>query len=150
MTVLLQCLYSYLACIGFCIIYNIRGKMIYYSSLGGAIGWFVFELFKPFGNDLIQYFFAMVIIALYSEMMARIHKVPVTVYLIVGLIPFVPGSGIYYTMEHFIDGNTDLFLSSFVHTLAIAGTLAFGILLVSSVVRLVTRVNLVRYKKRTD
>lgn len=137
MSVILACLYSFLACIGFCIIYNIRGKMIYFASLGGAMGWLVFLAFGLFGNDLVQYYFSIVFIALYSEMMARVHKVPVTVYLIVGLIPLVPGSGIYYTMEYFINGDTNEFLSSFIHTLAIAGSLAFGILTVSSIVRMI-------------
>ena len=30
-------------------------------------------------------------------------------------------------MEHFIEGNIDEFLATFVHTIAIAGCLAFGI-----------------------
>lgn len=140
MEIFLACLYSFLACIGFCIIFNIRGKMVFYASLGGAIGWLAFELSALFGTDLSQYFIATVVISLYAEIMARIHKVPVTIYLIAALIPLVPGSGIYYTMEHFINGNIEAFLSTFVHTIAIAGCLAFGILLVSSIVRLWTKI----------
>lgn len=116
--------------------------MIFYASLGGAIAWFVFEITAIYGNDLIQYFAATVVLSLYSEIMARIHKVPVTVFLIAALIPLVPGSGIYYTMEHFIEGNTEEFLSTFIHTFAIAGSLAFGILLVSSLVYLWKKVQL--------
>ena len=33
MSIILPCLYSFLACIGFCIIFNIRGKMIFYASI---------------------------------------------------------------------------------------------------------------------
>lgn len=136
MNLLLPCLYSFLATIGFCIIFNIRGKMIFFAALGGAIGWLFFELSAGFKSDLIQYFIATVVISFYSEIMARVHKVPVTVYLVAALIPLVPGSGIYYTMEHFIAGDMNSFLSTFAHTLAIAGCLALGILLVSSVFRL--------------
>ncbi len=136
MDLFLPCLYSFLACIGFCIIFNIHGKIVFYASLGGALGWFVFFIFAVTGSEIIQYFCAMVALALYSEIMARIHKVPATLYLIAGVIPLVPGSGIYYTMEYFLYGNTTQFLSSFIHTLAIAGSLAFGILVVSSVMRI--------------
>ena len=134
MSIFLPCLYSFLACIGFCLMFNIQGKMIIYASIGGALGWLVFELTAFYGNDLIQYFASTVAISIYSEVMARVRKVPVTVFLIPALIPTVPGSGIYYTMEHFIEGETEAFLSTFIHTLAIAGSLAFGILLVSSLV----------------
>lgn len=148
MEIFLACLYSFLACIGFCIIFNIRGKMVFYASLGGVFGWLAFELFSFLGSDLSQYFIATVVISMYSEIMARIHKVPVTIYLIAALIPLVPGSGIYYTMEHFINGNIEAFLSTFVHTIAIAGCLAFGILLVSSLVRLWNKIYVANHKKR--
>lgn len=149
MEIFLSCLYSFLACIGFCIIFNIRGKMVFYASLGGAIGWLSFELSAIFGTDLSQYFIATIVISMYAEIMARIHKAPVTVYLIASLIPLVPGSGIYYTMEHFIDGNIEAFLSTFVHTIAIAGCLAFGILLVSSIVRLWSKIHFSNQKRVT-
>ena len=142
MKILLSCLYSFVATIGFCVIFNIRGKMVFFASFGAALGWLAFELSAFFGTDLSQYFIAT------AEIMARLHKVPVTVYLIAALIPLVPGSGIYYTMEHFIDGNIDAFLSTFVHTIAIAGCLAFGILLVSSLVRLTNRIKLDKNKRK--
>ena len=81
-------------------------------------------------------FIATVAITVYSEIMARIHKVPVTGYLLIALLPMVPGGGIYYTMEYCIAGNTQMFLETGLHTLGIAGALALGILLVSSLNRL--------------
>ena len=51
-------------------------------------------------------------------------------------------------MEHFLNGNIDAFLSQFVHTIAIAGCLAFGILLVSSLVRLTNRIKLHNSKRK--
>jgi len=68
--------------------------------------------------------------------MARIRKAPVTIFQIIAMLPLVPGSGIYHTMEYAIAGNTNLFLETGIHTLAIAGALSIGIILVSSLVRL--------------
>ena len=112
-----------------CLVFNVRGKLIFFTSLGGAIGWFVYLLCRPLQNDLV-------VITIYSEVMARIHKVPVTGYLLIALLPMVPGGGIYYTMEYCIAGNTQMFLETGLHTLGIAGALALGILLVSSLNRL--------------
>ena len=106
------------------------------EHLGGAIGWFVYLLCRPLQNDIVQFFIATVVITIYSEVMARIHKVPVTGYLLIALLPMVPGGGIYYTMEYCIAGNTQMFLETGLHTLGIAGALALGILLVSSLNRL--------------
>ena len=55
---------------------------------------------------------------------------------VVGILPFVPGGGIYYTMEYCLSGDTQLFLSTGIHTFGVAGAVAVGLLLVSSLVRL--------------
>ena len=57
--------------------------------------------------------------------------VPVTSYLLVALFPLVPGGGIYYTMEHALNGDTELFLDTLMHTLGLAGALAVGVMVVS-------------------
>ena len=136
MNYFLPCLYSFAACFAFSVVFNMRGKVLLFASLGGALGWLVYLLCAPIQNDILEFFVATVAISIYSEAMARVHKVPVTGYLLVALLPLVPGGGIYYTMEYCIIGNTDLFLETGLHTLGIAGALAMGILLVSSFVRL--------------
>jgi uncharacterized membrane protein YjjB (DUF3815 family) len=135
MNYFLPCLYAFAACLAFSVVFNMRGKELIFASLGGSLGWLVYLLCGPLQNDMIQFFFATVAISVYSEIMARVHKVPVTGYQLVALLPLVPGGGIYYAMEYCIIGNTDLFLETGLHTLGIAGSLAMGILLVSSFVR---------------
>lgn len=136
MSYFLPCLYAFAACAAFSIAFNMRGKMLVFASLGGAIGWFVYLLWNPLQNDILQFFLGTVALSVYAEIMARVHKTPVTGYLLVALLPMVPGGGIYYTMEYCIIGNTDMFLETGLHTLGIAGSLAMGVLLVSSLVRL--------------
>ena len=135
---ILSFIYSYVACLAFTFIYNMRGKFIWLAPLGGAIGWLVYNAMSFTGKDILQYFVATVAIAIYSETMARIHKTPMTMFLIVALLPLVPGAGIYYTMDYCISGDQTAFGQSLVHTLAIAGSLSLGIVLVSSLFRLCT------------
>ncbi len=133
----LPCFWAFLACIPFCVLFNIHAG-IFICSFGGALGWLVYLLAGPlFHSDLIQAFVAAMVISAYAEIMARIRKCPAIGYLLVAFFPLVPGGGIYYTMEHAINGETGLFLESFLHTLGIAGSLAVGVLLVSSLVRMV-------------
>ena len=49
----------------------------------------------------------------------------------------VPGGGIYYTMKYCIEGNMDMFVSKLITTLGVAGAIAVGVSLVSSVVRII-------------
>ena len=133
---LLPCLYAVMACVAFCFILNQRGLLLMVSSLGGGVGWAVCLLCAFTGSDVIQYFAGAVAVALYAEVMARLLKAPATGFLVVGILPFVPGGGIYYTMEYCLSGNTQLFLSTGIHTFGVAGAVAVGLLLASSLVRL--------------
>lgn len=137
MTIFWECLWAFGACVAFCFLFNIRGRTMFFSSLGGLLGWLVFSLCAPLHNDIIQYFAATVLTAVYSESMARILKKPATEFQIVALLPLVPGGGIFYTMEYCVIGNNSMFISTGLHTLGIAGALAMGVLLVSTAVRMI-------------
>lgn len=135
----LPCLYSFIGCIGYSIIYNIHGKRLIPVGLGGVLSWGVYLLCGAFLPGPASYFLAAVALSLYSEIMARVVKAPVTVFLLIALFPLVPGGGIYYTMEYGLLGETQQFLKSLLSTLGTAGALAVGILLVSSAMRLGVR-----------
>ena len=137
-TYLLPVLYAFFGAGGFAVIYNIHGKAsVFFAALGGALGWLAYLLTAPLlQSDIAQSLVAAVVISIYAEVMARLRKNPVTGYLLIAIFPLVPGGGIYYTMEHAINHNIDLFLSSFLHVMGIAGALAVGVLLVSSVMRM--------------
>ena len=135
----LPCFYAFLACIGFSMLFNIHGMGMLICAGGGFLGWLVYLLTAPMvHSEIIQSLFAAVAISAWSEIMARLRKCPVTSYLLVALFPLVPGGGIYYTMEHAMSGDSALFLDSLLHTLGLAGALAVGVLLVSSLARLMT------------
>lgn len=133
---LIPCLSAFVACAGFCFLYNIRGMGILICSFGGMLGWLCYLLCAPLGSDIVQCFIASVLISAYSEKMARVRHCPVSGYLLVALFPLVPGGGIYYSMEYAMNGETELFLATLIHTLGLAGALAVGMLSVASVVRL--------------
>lgn len=136
---LLAVLFAFVGAGGFAVIYNIHGAGILICAFGGALGWLVYLASAPLlQSEITQSFLAAIVISAYSETMARIRKCPVTGYLVVAFFPLVPGGGIYYTMEYAINGQTDLFLSTGLHTLGLAGSLAVGVLLVSSAVRMWT------------
>ena len=54
-----------------------------------------------------------------------------TVFLICGIFPLVPGAGIYYTAYYFIMGDNAMALSKGIETIKIAVAIALAIVLFS-------------------
>lgn len=131
---------SFIASLGFGILFNIKGKKLILAGIGGAIGGVVYHLCLRSGtSELIAMFTGSVSFSLYSEICARICKTPVTTFIICSLIPLVPGGGMYRMMLQAIDGNVINALSIGLDTITIAGVLALGILLVSTCMKAMYR-----------
>lgn len=132
----LTCIASAVGCVGFSILFNIHGPGETFCALAGIIAWAIYALAVQFGyGEMLGYFLGSFFASLYAEVMARIRKYPAISYLVVGIFPLIPGAGIYRTMSFAVHGNMEAFASQGMHTAAIAGVMAVGILLVSTVVR---------------
>lgn len=134
----LPCLYAFLGCVAFCFIFELR-RWTYILSAGvtGAVSWLVYLLLEGESN-VTRFLLATIVVAVLAEIFARVYKTPATVFLIIGIIPLVPGGGIYYTMEALINGDMAAFVRLGMETAASAGAIAVGCSLVSAVARIVT------------
>lgn len=138
---IIECISAFLACLGFALIFRIHHlKFAIISSIGGALGWLVYLLTTNINGEIFGYFLAMTFVAFFSEISARINKAPATIFLIIGCFPLVPGRGIYETMLYCTQGNVDLFLESFLNTLAISASLALAILIVSTMFKVIKKI----------
>lgn len=127
---------SFIASLGFGVLFNIKGKKLILAGIGGSIGGMTYMLVLTHAHsEMMAMFFASILFSLYSEVCARLCKSPVTTFIICALIPLVPGGTMYRMMLQAIRGNIDLALSLLLETLSAAGVLAVGILLVSTLVR---------------
>ena len=128
----LPSLCAFAGCISFTFVFNIHGPGKLIAGFGGGLGWLVYLLM---GKTILAGFFAAMAISLFSEVMARIRRCPVTGYQLVALLPLVPGGGIYYAMRYCLEGDTERFLSTLLDTLGMAAALAVGVILASSLFR---------------
>lgn len=132
----LPCLWAFLACVGFGLIFNIQGTGVLITGLGGAVGWLVYLVVMSVqDNDILAAFVAAMAIAVYSELMARVRRCPVTGYLQIALLPLVPGAGVYRAMSYCVEGKTELFTTTLLHTIGFAAALSVGAMLASSLIR---------------
>lgn len=119
--------------LAFGVIFNLKGKKLIFASIGGALGWAIYILFKYNGSsEPASFFYSAVGITIYSEIMARILKTPVTSTLIASLIPLVPGSGVYFTMSYFVENKSVEAAHKGIETLVVTIAITIGIVVVST------------------
>ena len=134
-----QALAVFVGCYGFSILFNIHGRWMVLCVLGGTATWMIYLLCQALGLDVYTMnLYATLFAALYAEVMARVRRCPVTPYLVLAIFPLLPGAGVYYTMSLGLQGEMLDALRKGLETAGIAGSLAVGILLVSTVFRVLT------------
>ena len=128
---------SFIGCVGFAVLFNIHGPGGLLCALGGVLTWAFYALVLHYGgNELMAYFWGAFFASSYAEIMARVRKYPAISYLVVSVFPLIPGASVYYTMNYAVRGEMELFASQGMHTIAIAGVMAVGILLMATVFRM--------------
>ena len=136
MSELLQLVTAFIGTFGFSILFHIRGRKLWLAALGGLFAWTVFLALGFFiESEPVRYFIVSMLTTLYAEVLARMVKTPTTTFVIVSLIPLIPGSGLYYTMANALSGNSEGFMERGIYTLELSLALSLGIILVTSFVR---------------
>lgn len=126
-----QFLWGAVGTLSFGVLFGIPRKHYLACALDGAVGWVVYELAIMLGQGpVMAALVASVPLTLLARIFAITLKAPVTVFLLCGIFPLVPGAGIYYTAYYFILNNNELFTKNGMDTLKVAVALAIGISLV--------------------
>ena len=105
-------------------------KFLPYAAFSGGFAWWAYLVINNLTHSTLQ-------AAFLSHILARIMKAPVTVFLIAGILPSVPGAGIYRTVYYLIQGDQTLSTHYLISTLHTAGAIALAIFITDSVVNLV-------------
>ncbi len=146
---IIQILMGYLGTLGFNILFNLRGKKLWLASFGGLLSWSVVLFLDSWiPSEMIRYFLGSSAGAVYGEVLARAEKTPTTTFLVPSVIPLIPGSALYYTMNYALNRQWVQFGHQAIYTLKLAGALAVGIIAVTTLARLLT-VTVKHLKKQT-
>ena len=88
--------------LSFAVLFGCPRKSLPFCGLVRAVGWFVYELAVMLGADsAAASLLAVIPLTLLTRVFAIVLKMPVTVFLLSGIFPLVPGAGIYYTAYYF-------------------------------------------------
>ena len=130
---IIEVISAFFAAFSFGILFNVKGKYLYVAGIGGALGWLVYKVCLNYGvGDSSSLFLSAVIFSIYCEIYARIYMTPATILSVCCLIPLVPGYGVYNTLYECLKGDYIKALDFGTNTLASAGALALGVILIST------------------
>lgn len=130
MELLFEFIAAFFATAAFCVIFNAPKSQWAFCGLTGSIGWIFYRLFDENFSVITANFAAAVTVTLLARIFAVCRKSPVTIFLIAGIIPLVPGVGIYYTsyalfMNHLTEAS-----AKGMETMKVAIAISLGIMLV--------------------
>ena len=129
---------AFLAIFCFAMMLETPRKYIVCAGVVGALGWFVYLFAGKCGaNDVLATFLSALTIAFVSHVFARIFKTPVTGFLIAGILPTVPGAGMYHIGYYLFQKNTEMTGYYMTSTLQIAGVIAAAIFIVDTIFRVI-------------
>ena len=116
----------------FSVLFGAPRKYYPYCGAIGASGWIVYMVFEGFGAALAS-LAATIAVVLLSRLMAIREKCPVTVFLISGIFPLVPGSYVYWTSYYLVTNQIHLAAANGYMAIKIAFAIVLGIVFVFEV-----------------
>lgn len=118
---------AFLSAYGFCYLLEVPRRLIFPSSLAAILCWILYLIGCMCGfSTAWSALLASAAVYLMAYVQARVHKAPVSVFLIIGILPLVPGFKIYRTIYFMITGEGSA-TEALGDTLLMAGAIALGI-----------------------
>ena len=128
-----QLLAAYVGTVAFAVLFGVPRKYYLDSGLCGMLGWLLYLiLVNHTGLSVANVvFFATVLVTFTAMVLAIVRKCPITVYLICGIFPLVPGAGIFWTTYNVVSEQLGAALHTGITALKVTVAIAFGIILVA-------------------
>ena len=141
MSLLLRSLGAVGGTVGFCYMLDAPRKTIFPASVIGLISYLIYELMTVgLGQNMIfSYFFATVVITVICEKVARVMRMPTTVFLLTAMVPLAPGYSIYHAMLCLVQNDGMQAAASGMNALQAVGAMAVGAAVTSVCFRTISR-----------
>lgn len=140
---MIDMIYDFLVCalatFFFGVIFCAPAKSMLVSSIMGGMGYVIYDLCCEPVSMVMGYFLGTLFVSITAEIFARTMKMPAVIFTIPGVIPLVPGVGLYNTMRCFVYGDTLQGLEVGIETLSCAGVMAVAIALPPMMIKVYTR-----------
>lgn len=143
---------AFVGSFGFSLMFRLRGKKLFWATLGGGLTWILYVILEPFvKNIMLLYLFTSIFATFYAEIMARINKSPATCFIMPAAIPLIPGASLYYTMEAVVSSDMTAFYYHLENTIYMSLGVACGVVICSVLFKYIHKyLNHLSFKKRRN
>lgn len=136
MEMILQIFGAFMAVACFSGLFELPKKFRVNAGVVGGICWFVYlVIYLASKSKIIAALTASLVAAMCSHISAKILKAPMSVFLVPGVLPVVPGSSIYYCVYYAIHDNRSQATFYLIETIQISSAIAVAIYLLDSIIR---------------
>lgn len=118
-----------LGTLAFAVLFHVPGRYYLRCAATGAAGWLVFLALRPGLTAIPATFFATLAVVFLSRLSSVQRRCPVTIFLISGIFPLVPGLGIYHTAYYTVTNDLAAAGSTGFFTVKTAAAMVLAILL---------------------
>ncbi|MBU9742299.1 threonine/serine exporter family protein [Lachnospiraceae bacterium ASD3451] len=137
---ILQIIGAFVSVLCFSIILEVPRKYLLYTSATGSLGWLIYLVVLRVENSTIMgSLISAIVVALLSNILARSRKAPVTTFFVPGILPIVPGVGMFRVVYYMLEKDFEAVKSYLFETFMIAGAIALAIFLIDSIFLLFLR-----------
>jgi len=129
--------FGFAATFGLGLIFNAPKKLLVLIGLIGAAGMYTLYFMTNAYGLISASFFGACAIAILAEIASRAGKDATTLFIIPGIIPFVPGVTLYETMSNMLEGNYSDAIANGTQAFIIAGSIAAALAFIATFSRLI-------------
>lgn len=127
--VLAQLITSFIAALGFGIIFNAPRNTLVQCGMVGMFGWIVYYILADQGMDVVPAtIFGSMLVAVLSQLSAKLYKTPIIIFNVSGIIPLVPGGMAYDAMRKFVENDYYHAVQLSAKVMLLAGGIAIGLM----------------------
>ena len=131
-------LFQIIACViamwGFSVLFYVPKKQYGGCIVTGTVGWIIYYALVQGGvHKILACLIAAFIVTEIARSLAVKQRVPSTVFLVIGIFPLVPGTGVYYTAYYVFMQNAHMAGVKGLETLEASLAIVGGIILGSTI-----------------
>lgn len=130
---------AFIGTMGFAVLFGTPRRYYLTCGLTGMVGWAVYIILNSQFSLAGAAFFGALAVALTSTLLAVWRKCPTTVFLICGIIPLVPGGGIFWTAYHLVANHLRIAATTGFTAIKVTIAIAGGIIIAAAIFNLIGR-----------
>lgn len=128
---------TFIAIVGFAVLLDTPKKYVLRAGMTGAVSGFVYLMGMECAlGEVMSAFLSALTAGSVSHILAKKYKAPVIIFLLGGILPTVPGAGMYRIVYSIITGNTGMTEIYLMETLKVAGVIALAVFLSESIFKI--------------